>query len=447
MIHLEQRKGIIQARNNYINMFYSLLKTFLILAILIWIGMSSSSFGQVKTTFNFDKGQKEQLQRIKTLKKFNKQTIKSLQHQKKFLSKNIDSLSKQLDKDPHLAGYMQKYYGIKNLSKVNLESIDTLRNFNADSLSINGLAGDELMKYDVTSKVYLDKVADYQRQIKRTAYLQDSALLISKQLTMKELDKVEQQLQKQFMGKGTQKALGSDVLSGQDLLSGTEIPKELTSDLQGGDLSDMSEDQIKKAGIDYFKKHASKLDKVKNRMTNLKKKYSYVPNASDLKTAKKVNSLEGKPLKKRLVIGGNLQIHPGRTVGIDFNPLLGYKMNKKVSVGLGGTYRGILGRNEQVIPKDQDKVYGGRAFMDYKVLKSFYSHIEYELLNNTVSGKGSGADTAIKRWSHGLLFGAGRTYRYGPKVNGSVILMYNFLHNTKSPHESPWVVRFGFTLK
>ncbi|CAK9010392.1 Uncharacterized protein SCF082_LOCUS10656, partial [Durusdinium trenchii] len=176
---------------------------------------------------------------------------------------------------------------------------------------------------------------------------------------------------------------------------------------------------------------AGKTDKVEaaqKKLTKLKKKYSYVPNSNDLSTAKKASSLEGEPLKKRLKIGGTLQVHAGKPVGIDFNPQLAYRLNKKWSAGLGATYRSSFGGGERFFSGEEEETYGGRLFTDYTFFKSFFAHGEFEKIHT--NEQDPDRDRLIGQWSNGLLAGIGKEYRLVKKIEGSVMVLYNFLHDT-----------------
>jgi hypothetical protein len=82
-------------------------------------------------------------------------------------------------------------------------------------------------------------------------------------------------------------------------------------------------------------------------------------------------------LKKRIVLGINFQIVSLDPVIIDFNPLLGYKFNKKFHVAIGSSFRASFTESHANSPRQtggqavrigQDKLtYGYRVFGEYNV--------------------------------------------------------------------------------
>lgn len=107
----------------------------------------------------------------------------------------------------------------------------------------------------------------------------------------------------------------------------------------------------------------------------------------DMSTAVKCNSLEGRPLSKRLVLGGTFQINHDPT-SLDLSPLLGYRINNKYTLGIGATYRAVLDfENYQT----KDQVYGYRGFFQADAVKGFFLHGEYERMNAAVETSGTGA--------------------------------------------------------
>jgi len=180
-------------------------------------------------------------------------------------------------------------------------------------------------------------------------------------------------------------------------------------------------------------------------MSLLKKKYASVPNSSDLSTATKLGSLKGKPFKERFFLGGTLQLLVGDPTSIDFSPLAGYKLNKRWSVGVGGSYRISFGSDKSKYANhiDQD-VYGYRVFSEYILFKGIFVHGEFESMNKKLENQLS--DQPKRIWVNGLMAGLGKEYRFAKNVKGNVMVLYNFLHSEDSPYDKPFVIRFSFVM-
>ena len=183
-----------------------------------------------------------------------------------------------------------------------------------------------------------------------------------------------------------------------------------------------------------------------SQMTKLKKKYSCVPDSRDLSTAVKKNSMKDKPLKERLILGGNFQILRGNPVSLDLSPYLMYRINKIFFTGAGITYRASLGiENNQQTNIVQD-VYGVNILAQHKIYKGFFGHLEGTYMNRPVESTRQSTDMNQSAWSEGLMLGIGKRLRFSQLFNGTVIFSYDFLHNDQSVNPKPWNIRFGFEL-
>lgn len=196
-------------------------------------------------------------------------------------------------------------------------------------------------------------------------------------------------------------------------------------------------------------KHAPALNSAQADLAKLKKKYSSVPNSEDLSTATKRNSLKGKPLKSRLVLGGNFQVVTTNPVTIDISPVLGYRFNKDFHIAIGATYRARFSSADSTFIKTrygQDELtYGYRAFANYRFWKAFFVHAEYEKMSKEFEV--TGTDRFVRKWKPGALAGIGSEYTIKGTLKGNVSLLYNFLFDDKERvYQSPWVFRFGMNL-
>ncbi len=192
----------------------------------------------------------------------------------------------------------------------------------------------------------------------------------------------------------------------------------------------------------HFKGHEKELLAAQKSLNGLKTGVFNKGNAENMEIIRS-NSLKGKPLGERLVLGGNLQMNREDSyTGIDFSPSLGYRWNKKYIWGIGGTYRAKLLVDEKSLLKDE-QVYGGRFYMEYSISK-FFVHGEYEQISHAVV-MDAATDQVSRVNSPGALLGAGMNYSFSKGVKGNMMILYNFLHDDEtSPYKQPFVYRVGF---
>ncbi len=185
---------------------------------------------------------------------------------------------------------------------------------------------------------------------------------------------------------------------------------------------------------------------LQNKMSVMKSKYSTLLNSNDLSTGIKEESLKGRPLRERWVIGGNLNIVDVTPLMIDFAPQIGYRINKRFQAGVSGVYRAKFVDSVKVSNAVPSNVYGYSVFASYSLVLNFFAYAEFERTTSTTKSlvndlKG----TPI--WINSALIGIGRQFKIHKKVNGSVLFLWNPLHvNGKSPYHEAFVIKTGFQL-
>ena len=147
-------------------------------------------------------------------------------------------------------------------------------------------------------------------------------------------------------------------------------------------------------------------------------------------------------------MGLNFQIVSLDPVIIDFNPVLGYKVNKKFHIAIGGSYRARYTEshaNNQLRIGQDELTYGYRVFTEYNVWKMLSIHAEYERMSKEFEIGTS--DTFERKWLEGVLAGVSSNYKVKGKLKGNFSVLYNFLyHFEQAVYASPWVFRFGIDL-
>ncbi len=200
---------------------------------------------------------------------------------------------------------------------------------------------------------------------------------------------------------------------------------------------------------------ASKIQALSGPMTKLKNKYSSLLNSDDLSTGIKANSLKGRPLRERWVLGGNFNVTSTAPLMIDLSPQVGYKIDKRFQAGIGGIYRAKFVDTVGIANSISPSRYGFTSFASYGLLLNFFAYAEWEhtkILSRVgapqpISTTPVPDPPATKQWVDGLLIGVGRQFIFHPKVKGSVLFLWNPLHkNGNSPYHEAFVVKTGFQL-
>jgi hypothetical protein len=185
---------------------------------------------------------------------------------------------------------------------------------------------------------------------------------------------------------------------------------------------------------------------VQNKMGLAKKKFSTLLNSNDLSTGIKEKSLKGRPLRERWVIGGNFNIANTAPLMIDLSPQFGYRINKKFQIGVSGIYRAKFVDSVRVSNAVSADVRGYSAFATYGLMLNFFAYAEFERTSSTVKQQSLDPKGSVQ-WVNSALVGIGRQFRLHPKVNASVLLLWNPLHeNGKSPYHDAFVIKTGFQL-
>ncbi|MDN5212325.1 hypothetical protein QQ020_09705 [Fulvivirgaceae bacterium BMA12] len=142
----------------------------------------------------------------------------------------------------------------------------------------------------------------------------------------------------------------------------------------------------------------------------------------------------------RVYVGGNVSMQFGTFTYLELSPLAGYMITNMFSAGLGVTYRYISIRDVDF----NTSIYGGRVFARHNLGEQFFLYTEYESLRNELRF----GDGTRREWVPGFFVGGGLFQPIGNSgVGFAVTALYNFSYDEiRSPYNSPWVFRVGFTL-
>ncbi len=161
----------------------------------------------------------------------------------------------------------------------------------------------------------------------------------------------------------------------------------------------------------------------------------------------KPNNQKTKSLLQRLEFGSNLQtvksnkFFPSTT---DIGLSLGYKLNDKSIVGVGGSYKMGWSKEIRHISISHQGV-GVRSFVDYKIKGSFWLSGGAEM-NYRSQFSNFEILEDYSAWQKSALMGLSKRYQVSKKLKGNAQLMYDALWKQQIPRTQPLVFRIGYHL-
>jgi len=160
---------------------------------------------------------------------------------------------------------------------------------------------------------------------------------------------------------------------------------------------------------------------------------------------RKPNAMKGKPFRDRFIPGLYFQYQEGMDRLFDFNPYGSYRLSGRFTVGVGWNER--FGYDRAQHDWDEiERIWGPRAFVDFKLGKGFFVHLEGEAMSSFVPFSINGArDAGQREWVWGSMVGIRSEYRIYRNLRGTVLLQYNlFDRDFTAPYGDRLNSRIGF---
>ena len=204
--------------------------------------------------------------------------------------------------------------------------------------------------------------------------------------------------------------------------------------------------QAKEIAVDHFAGKEDVLKSAMEKISKYKQKYSSISSLSEI-TKRPPNPMKDKPFVERVVPGLQFQMFQKQGNFLtDFNLYAGYRVNGRLTIGLGWNQRVAYNLDrDEFNPKA--RVFGPRAFGEFKLGRGFSPRAEVEVMNSAVPPYTTSvlADTRSREWIVSGLVGIKKEYRFYKNIKGTTTIMINVLHPyNKSPYPD-WVnMRFGF---
>lgn len=204
----------------------------------------------------------------------------------------------------------------------------------------------------------------------------------------------------------------------------------------------MAKDQVKTEAVNHFAGKEEVLKGAMEKMAKLKSRYSEVKSMADL-PKRLPNPLKGKPLIERLVPALTFQIINEKSVLLDINPSIAYRIYPKWKAGLGWVERITF---DKWTPKVSERVYGFRTYNEVSLPKGFQVRGDIELVNALIPPLLlSQTELAKRDWEWSLIVGLKKDFKVYKSIMGNVQTMYRiWSDHDKAPYPNRLMVRIGF---
>lgn len=186
--------------------------------------------------------------------------------------------------------------------------------------------------------------------------------------------------------------------------------------------------------------HQDKIKVSKNKLLKYKKNYPEAESIKDIQEHN-ANPIKDKPISERFVPGIMFHFQNNVSFNIDLDPHLFYILNNYISIGVGGRYQVRVQENTKPYVSNPQKIYGGRLFVEYNIIKSFYLHTEWERLYYSSS---SSLLPNSKLSTSGFPLGIGKKYKLFGRLEGNTQLLYYLPLKEESLYQRNLLIRTGF---
>jgi hypothetical protein len=187
-----------------------------------------------------------------------------------------------------------------------------------------------------------------------------------------------------------------------------------------------------------------KLGEIKNELNQLKSKNSSWDENTEMPDFKP-NEMKSKKFLQRLEWGTNLQFGKANAMlpsTANIGAQLAYKFHQNGSLGLGAAYKLGYGSIRRVSFTNEG--IGFRSFLDYKLKGKFFVNGGFEFNYNAAFNEISQLKE-YNLWQSSALLGLSKKYKLSKKMNGNLILLYDFLYREHIPASQPFVFRVGYS--
>ena len=201
---------------------------------------------------------------------------------------------------------------------------------------------------------------------------------------------------------------------------------------------------VKQKAVDHFAGKQEQLKSAMDKISKYKEKYSSVSSIKDL-PKRPPNPMKEKPFIERLTPGVYLQYQQKTYYLLDVNPYVGYKLSGRFTTGVGWNHRFAWDSQYERWNK-RSRIFGPRAFVDFKLGKGFVAHVEGESMNSFVPSAIHGnPDNGPREWLWSCMTGIKKEYKIYKNLKGTALIQYNLFNRYyKAPYVDRLNSRIGF---
>lgn len=142
--------------------------------------------------------------------------------------------------------------------------------------------------------------------------------------------------------------------------------------------------------------------------------------------------------------GGGIGLGFGDVDWIELYPLIGYRVNRQLSLGGGVSYRYLNDDRFAGAPSTTD--YGSNLFARFHLTPQWFLEADYEFLSHEFVRFDLSTD---RDTFNTLLGGIGYSQPMGARASIFVLALYDFTHDDNDPfypYSDPWIVRGGVSV-
>jgi hypothetical protein len=138
---------------------------------------------------------------------------------------------------------------------------------------------------------------------------------------------------------------------------------------------------------------------------------------------------------ERIFVGGYLGAHFDYLTTLSLHAHTGYLITNRLSAGLSGNiqYSAFWGQRELAT-----HVYGGGAFLRFRVINDFFVQTEFERLHLRIRQSNSSPDNYARSREDNYFIGLGYAAPVSRRVNLNLVLLYNIEQNSTVYFNNPF---------
>jgi len=166
-------------------------------------------------------------------------------------------------------------------------------------------------------------------------------------------------------------------------------------------------------------------------------------NKTTEKKSKTPNS-DFKKIRDKLVFGGFVMpgyyYNPnyGNVFYINANPNIGYRINDKLTLGIGFNYNYTKVKSKNGLSYSQS-IYGPSVFGRYMIFKNAFAQLQYDKINQPDYYSG----TSERIWLDYVFAGGGYYQKFNDRAGLVFSVLYNLTPNKNSIYQNP-LIQIGF---